>query len=443
MSRFSGPIYDNSIRDYANKVGNQDILNYPLWRFHIKSSHNSYLGGWSQIASDSDPDATRKALVEHGCRCIELDVSRAGSIKNVVSRAGIFGNDTPVVSHAGADNRVSLLSAHCEMIARHAFVNTDDPLIIFLEIAELRHLNYVRNIVSNIQNHLGSRLYEHKFATSNFNNYFPNAPIKNLIGKVCIVMNFFLTDNDRKDRDNALNNRDELFKTVIHATTDEPGNGWFSKRPLMKGYISTSGLDNGFNKLSRVFPANAIGSANYNTLRWLDRGHSLVSINVQTSSDRAEYNNFFKDGSIVPKNVYRDKQNKLSFADLFNFGFIQDAIWFKNRSFGSAKQHEFMFDVAYSDGCSWFIDNRYELTIQSDGNLVIYDRQKPTWHSETHGNPGAILIIQSDGNLVIYNRNMKAIWSTNTVGKGVTSLIFNNSGKLRMLAGQRFINTIN
>jgi hypothetical protein len=51
--------------------------------------------------------------------------------------------------------------------------------------------------------------------------------------------------------------------------------------------------------------------------------------------------------------------------------------------------------------------------------------------------------MQSDGNLVIYNRNMKAIWSTNTVGKGVTSLIFNNSGKLRMLAGQRFINTIN
>ena len=44
--------------------------------------------------------------------------------------------------------------------------------------------------------------------------------------------------------------------------------------------------------------------------------------------------------------------------------------------------------------------------MQSDGNLVLYDYSKtPRWASWTNGNPGAYLALQCDGNVVIYGRD--------------------------------------
>ncbi|AUX41696.1 uncharacterized protein SOCE26_031180 [Sorangium cellulosum] len=41
--------------------------------------------------------------------------------------------------------------------------------------------------------------------------------------------------------------------------------------------------------------------------------------------------------------------------------------------------------------------------MQTDGNLVLYDyADKPRWASNTHGNPGSFLVLQCDGNVVIY-----------------------------------------
>jgi len=60
----------------------------------------------------------------------------------------------------------------------------------------------------------------------------------------------------------------------------------------------------------------------------------------------------------------------------------------------------------------------YRLEMQIDGNLVIYDGQgHPIWASGTH-NRGAIdafMIMQSDGNLVIYNDSPTTpLWASNT-----------------------------
>ncbi len=55
------------------------------------------------------------------------------------------------------------------------------------------------------------------------------------------------------------------------------------------------------------------------------------------------------------------------------------------------------------------------LIMQGDGNFVQYPApdQPALWASNTAGNPGATLTLQSDGNLVIY-QGSSALWSTST-----------------------------
>lgn len=44
-----------------------------------------------------------------------------------------------------------------------------------------------------------------------------------------------------------------------------------------------------------------------------------------------------------------------------------------------------------------------EFIMQTDGNLVLYDKEGcPKWASQTYGNPGAFFNVQDDGNLVVY-----------------------------------------
>jgi hypothetical protein len=55
-----------------------------------------------------------------------------------------------------------------------------------------------------------------------------------------------------------------------------------------------------------------------------------------------------------------------------------------------------------------------QLVFQSDGNLVLYNGTTPLWASNTAGNPAATLHLQDDGNLVIYSAAGVGIWSTAT-----------------------------
>jgi len=51
------------------------------------------------------------------------------------------------------------------------------------------------------------------------------------------------------------------------------------------------------------------------------------------------------------------------------------------------------------------------LVMQGDGNLVVYDTANhPLWASWTQGNPGAYLSVQPDGNLVVRGTAGQALW---------------------------------
>lgn len=58
----------------------------------------------------------------------------------------------------------------------------------------------------------------------------------------------------------------------------------------------------------------------------------------------------------------------------------------------------------------------YILTMQSDGNLVVYGAGSPTWASGTwnNGSPPFRLVMQEDNNVVIYDKTGRATWHTNT-----------------------------
>jgi len=88
----------------------------------------------------------------------------------------------------------------------------------------------------------------------------------------------------------------------------------------------------------------------------------------------------------------------------------------------------------------------YYAKMQEDGNFVVYKSNNfvpsnSVWSSGTHGKGTAPfhLIMQSDANLVIYDKNNKAIWASDTYKKGkfpCNLLIFDN-GNMGIIDGEQ------
>lgn len=91
-------------------------------------------------------------------------------------------------------------------------------------------------------------------------------------------------------------------------------------------------------------------------------------------------------------------------------------------------------------GQSLFSGNgRFELAMQSDGNLVIYEYRPggsrvASWvmtpMSGQAQKAGSVLKFQADGSLVLYSPEGVAIWSPNIQGKGAQSLVVQDDGRL-------------
>lgn len=76
---------------------------------------------------------------------------------------------------------------------------------------------------------------------------------------------------------------------------------------------------------------------------------------------------------------------------------------------------------------------RYKLSMQDDGNLVIYqyanNKLTPIWASGTNGKGGDKAIFQADGNFVLYDFDKRPIWASNTEGRG-SHMLLQNDGNL-------------
>jgi hypothetical protein len=75
--------------------------------------------------------------------------------------------------------------------------------------------------------------------------------------------------------------------------------------------------------------------------------------------------------------------------------------------------------VEYSNGialwASHTVNGGDTVVMQGDGNLVVYGATGcPVWASQTAGNAGGFFQLQSDGNLVVYNASSQAKWATGT-----------------------------
>jgi subtilisin family serine protease len=62
----------------------------------------------------------------------------------------------------------------------------------------------------------------------------------------------------------------------------------------------------------------------------------------------------------------------------------------------------------------WSCDGRLGLVHQTDGNVVLYDRQGPLWSTGTWGKVTSTFVMQTDGNLVLYPSSASAIWNAGT-----------------------------
>jgi hypothetical protein len=75
-------------------------------------------------------------------------------------------------------------------------------------------------------------------------------------------------------------------------------------------------------------------------------------------------------------------------------------------------------------------DGRFQLSMQTDGNLVLYMGDRALWATGTKGKGGAVAVMQGDGNLVVYDRRNKALWASGTNGHSGATLAVQNDGNL-------------
>jgi murein DD-endopeptidase MepM/ murein hydrolase activator NlpD len=74
------------------------------------------------------------------------------------------------------------------------------------------------------------------------------------------------------------------------------------------------------------------------------------------------------------------------------------------------------------------------LWMQSDGNLVLYYKDGPSWiakwASNTAGHPGAFAIMQKVGNLVVYDSAWHPLWASTSIAGQISAFVVQNDGNL-------------
>jgi len=72
----------------------------------------------------------------------------------------------------------------------------------------------------------------------------------------------------------------------------------------------------------------------------------------------------------------------------------------------------------------------YSLTMQGDGNLVLYKGGSALWASNTSGSAADEALMQGDGNLVLYTSAGASVWTSGTAGNAGARLSVQNDGNV-------------
>ncbi|MEU1514857.1 hypothetical protein ABZ490_22295 [Streptomyces sp. NPDC005811] len=83
--------------------------------------------------------------------------------------------------------------------------------------------------------------------------------------------------------------------------------------------------------------------------------------------------------------------------------------------------------------------NTARLTMQTDGNLVIYDEfNRARWASNTV-NRGWSATLQGDGNFVVYTASLTPVWASNTAGHPGSRLVVQDDGNVVVYDGSQAV----
>ncbi|NUT92239.1 MAG: S8 family serine peptidase [Saccharothrix sp.] len=84
-------------------------------------------------------------------------------------------------------------------------------------------------------------------------------------------------------------------------------------------------------------------------------------------------------------------------------------------------------------------NGQYKLTLQNDGNLVLYNAAKqPEWHTSTYNSDVTRAELQTDGNFVLYSTAGAPRWHTFTSGTPSDRLVVQDDGNVVLYGGSQY-----
>jgi hypothetical protein len=84
----------------------------------------------------------------------------------------------------------------------------------------------------------------------------------------------------------------------------------------------------------------------------------------------------------------------------------------------------------------WSCDGRFVVTMQDDGNLVVYQDGNWLWASWTQGTDAQAAVMQDDGNFLVKDSGWNTLWSADTWGHGGAYVVMQDDGNLVVYENQ-------
>lgn len=339
----------NSIVDCDLEYNSIDLTR-PLSEYFVNSSHNTYLIG-HQLYGKSGIEGYERAL-EKGVRCIEIDCWDK--------------DEDPIVTHGHTLIKCVLFSEVIFAIAKMAFVKSNFPLIISLEM----HCNYKNRckIASMIKNAFGNRLF---VITEQNKQELPI--LSDLMGKVLIKC----AENTGSGIESSLLNPNRinppeplLAITSLFGSKKKDLSNYnpymmlSSDEEVIKAISSKkrSVADFARNRLVRIYPsAIRIASSNFNPIGFWSQGCQMVALNLQT---RDEW-------TLINKTMFFGPGNRKD-------GFLPKPVWLETKEIPQIQK--FKIEVLSAQILSQdLVDENDYLEISFQGH-PFDEAQNPTTH---------------------------------------------------------------